>query len=622
MLPSSQVKEVSYKDYLIIIKRRLWVILACFVVSTVRATIQTYKKVPLYQATAKVIIEPMQQQFLPTQPIYAPPPFFDRDYIQSQLNVINSSILAKKAVERLVASGDKSFEGMDSPELAFLGGVSVGIIPGTQLITITYTHTDPIKAAQYANALANAYIQQDLEKRNEANRYATGWLEDQAAELQKKLQKSEAALREYVEKNEILSVQDIESRTQGFLESLKAEKIKLEGELSELSKRYKAKHPKMISLNTRLEAINKNIAEQMSKLLEINKKMMRYNILRQEVESDRSLYDSFLRRKKESEISTKLESTNIRIVDLAQIPDAPFSPNRKRDIQNGVTLGLFFGVCLAFLLEYLDSTVKTAEDVELYVKLPFLGYVPAGKFEVKSAKTNQEVDLVCFRFPSSRIAESFRSIRTSILFSSPEDRPIKTILVTSTAPREGKTTICINLSTVFATANERTLLIEADMRRPRIARTLNVSSRVGLSSFLAGSSSLEEIIQETAIPNFFVIPSGPKPPNPAELLTSNKTRMFLEELKQRFDRVIVDSPPVLTVADTPILANIVDGVVDVIKANFLNIDIILRARQRLYEAKAKIIGVILNNVNVRKEDAYYYYHYYYYSSEEKEKKKV
>lgn len=618
MFPSSQVKEVTYKDYLIIFRRRIWIILCCFLFSTIRATIQTYKKVPLYQATAKVIIEPVQQQFLPTQPIYSTPPYLDRDYIQSQLNILTSNILAKKAVERLIASGDKSFDGIEMPEMVFLQGVSVSLLPGTQLINVSYTHTDPIKAAQYANTLAQVYIQQDLEKRTEANRFATGWLEDQAMELKNKLQKSEAALREYMQQNEILSVQDIEGRTQEFLDKLKSEKMKLESEIKELSSRYKSKHPKMISLNTRLEEVNKNIEEQTTKLIEINNKMMRYKILQQEVESDRSLYDSFLRRKKESEISTKLESTNIRIIDLATVPSAPFSPNRKRDIKNGAMLGFIFGIGLSLLVEYLDSTIKTAEDVELYVKLPFLGYVPATRIEVKNIKGNQEIDLVSYRSPSSRVAEAFRSIRTSILFSSPEDRPLKTILITSTLPREGKTTVSINLSTIFANANERTLLLEADMRRPRISKTFNLASfQFGLSSYLTGSANLEKIVVETVIPNLFIIPAGPKPPNPAELLTSAKMRLLLEELKAKFDRIIIDSPPVITVADTAILANISDGVVDVIKANFLNIDIILRGRQRLYEAKTKIIGVILNNVNVRKEDSYYYYHYYYYSEEQK-----
>lgn len=223
-----------------------------------------------------------------------------------------------------------------------------------------------------------------------------------------------------------------------------------------------------------------------------------------------------------------------------------------------------------------------------------------------------------YQKPHSNVAEAFRSIRTSVIFSSPEDRPLKTILITSTSPEEGKTSMAINLATAFSQANERVLILEADMRKPKMADTFDVKNRgQGLSSFLAGTSSLEAVIMPTPISNLSLICSGPKPPNPAELLTSDKMRKLLDDLKTRFDRVILDSPPVLVVTDTAILANIVDGVIDVIRSGRTNLDPILRAKQRLLEAKARIIGIILNNIDVKREDYYYYYHYYY--AEDKEK---
>jgi capsular exopolysaccharide synthesis family protein len=303
------------------------------------------------------------------------------------------------------------------------------------------------------------------------------------------------------------------------------------------------------------------------------------------------------------------------VIDYADVPKKPFSPNRPKDVTTGVLLGLFLGSGLAIFLEYLDSTVKNADDIELFVRLPFLGYVPSGKLEVKA---KSDIDLIVYKMPQSRIAEAYRSIRTSIMFSAPEDRPLKTILVTSAAPQEGKTIVAVNLAISFARANEKVLLIDADMRRSRIHQILGLDRRVGLSSFLTGTATLEAVIRQTFIPNMFFISSGPVPPNPAELLTSARIRALLEELRTKFDRIIIDSPPVATVTDTSILANMVDGVIDVIRAGFVNIDIILRGRQRLLEAKSRIIGVILNNVDIKREDTYYYYHYYY--AEEKEKK--
>ncbi|HNX81475.1 MAG TPA: polysaccharide biosynthesis tyrosine autokinase [Candidatus Omnitrophota bacterium] len=610
MLPSPQTRDVTIKDYLIVFKRRLWVIIACFVITFSWSAYKTFKKIPMYSTYAKILVERSTPVVSPVQQYYVQPTYADKEFIQSQINVLTSRTLAKKVVENIAASGDMSFSGYPEPEGPFLGGVSVIPLVGTQIISVGYISTDPVRAARYANFLTNTYIQLDKEKRAEVGKSAAGWLDTQLVEARKKLKSSEDALNAYVQTNSIISLSDVEQRSQGALDSFKAEKANLENELADLSKRYKSKHPKYVSAVTRIESLKVDIEDETKKLLEMNNKLIQYNALKREMESDKTLFESLLRRSKETDVSKDVQSTNLRIIDLATVPVVPFTPNRQGDMRTGAMIGLFLGIGLAFILEYLDSTIKTAEDIEIYVKLPFLGYVPGAKLEMKGRET-KDIDLVCLRLPSSRIAEAFRSIRTSIIFSSPEDRPLKTILVTSTSPREGKTTVSINLATVFANANEKTLLIEADMRRPRISHSLGAENKAGLSSYLAGTAPLEECIEQTQTVNLFLLQGGPKPPNPAELLSSTRARMLLADLKTKFDRIIIDSPPILTVADTSILANIVDGVIDVIMANFLNIDIILRSRQRLFEAKAKIIGVVLNNVNVRKEDSYYYYHYYY-----------
>ena len=615
MLPSSQLRDVTVRDYLVIIKRRIWVILACFLFFTIRSTMNTLKKIPLYQAAAKILIEASLPNVAPLPQVYAPGGWDRGEYIKNQMSVLTSRTLARKVVESLIAGGDTTFSGMKEPERAFLGGVSIDAVAGTQLLNVGYVSRNPVQAAKFANALVNVYIQQDIQKRVEAGKYATGWLEEQLTELRKKLETAESALNDYIQKNQIVFVPNIEQRTQVGLEGLKQDKISIENEILELSKRYKSKHPKMIALQTKLEAVRNSIDDETMKLLQMNTKMIEYNALKREVESNKNLFESLLRRTKETEVSKELETTTISIVDLAEVPKGPFSPNRRQDISTGTMMGLLLGLCLAFVLEYLDSTVKTAEDIEMYVRLPFLGYVPSARRE---AKKEEEIDLLSHKMLRSRITEAYRSIRTSIIFSSPQDKPLKTILVTSTSPQEGKTTISINLGIIFAHANEKTIIVEADLRKPRIATSFQMANKEGLSSFLAGTASLDNVIKNTFIPNLSVITSGPKPPNPTELLISTKSAQLLEELKTRFDRIIIDSPPVISVADTVILANKVDGVIDVIRASFLNIDVILRGRQRLSEAKSRILGVILNNVDVKREDSYYYYHYYY--SEEKEKK--
>lgn len=617
MLPSSQFREVSVKDYLCVLKRRIWVIIVSFIVVTSLSTIKTLRTVCRYYATAKILIEKNVPKIAPMQEIYASIGV-DREYIQSQISILTSRSLAKKVIENLAARGDKTFVNKDDPEGAFLRGENVAQQLGTQIIKVGYISTDPIKAAKFANELTNAYIQQDVGHKTETTKVATHWLEGQLAEVKKKLDIAEADLNKYIQENKIITVPDIEKKTQTMVEKLKQEKASVESELAELCKRYKEKHPKVIALNTKLDSINNSINEETKKLLDLNELVIGYNTLKREVESNGSLYESLLKRAKEINVSQELETTNIRIIDLATIPNMPLSPNRKRDILTGMALGLLLGVSLSFLLEHLDSTIKTADDIETYIRLPFLGYVPSA--QKGEAKTGKDIDLISHNIPHSRIAEAYRSIRTSIIFSVPEDKPVKCILITSTAPQEGKSTVSINLGVVFAHANEKTLIVEADMRKPRLSESLGVDNKEGLSTFLTGvSNSSDTAIKQTSIPNLFLMPSGPRPPNPAELLTSVKMRSLLEELKLKFNRIIIDSPPVLTVADTSILANVVDGVIQVIRAGFQNIDYVLRCKQRLNDVKARIIGVILNNVNVKKEDSYYYYHYYY--AEDKEKKK-
>ena len=616
MLPSAQLREVTIRDYLVVLKRRGIVILACFLVIASWSAFKSFKKIRLYRTAAKILVEKFSPNVTYIQQVYSPV-FGDRDYMQSQINILTSRTLARKAVDKLAAGGDNTFSNAPDPEGAFLGGVSVSIIQGTQIISVGYISADPVKAAKYANVLADTFIQYDIEKKKAFTKSASGWLDTQLTEIKEKLQKSELALNQYLQKNEIVSVPNIEQKSQAIIEGLKQQKVTIENEISELSKRYKPKHPKIMTLNSRLDAVNKSINDETQKFLVLNEKMIEYNLLKREVDSNQYLYNSLLVRTKETEVSKQLENTLLQIIDVANIPVAPFSPNRKRDVGVGILLGLAVGVAIAFVLEYMDSTVKTAEDVEMYVRLPFLGYIPSSKQE---AKVGKDVDLASHKVPHSRIAEAYRSIRASIIFSSPEDRPLKTILITSASPQEGKSTVSINLATVFANSNEKVLLVEADMRKPRVSDSFGLPNKEGLSSFLTGVSTLETAMQATSVPNLSLMPSGPKPPNPAELLTSSKTRTLLEELRKRYDRIIIDSPPVITVTDTAILANIVDGVIDVVRANFLNIELILRGRQRLYEAKSKIIGVILNNVNVKKEDSYYYYHYYYADDKDKEKK--
>jgi capsular exopolysaccharide synthesis family protein len=283
-----------------------------------------------------------------------------------------------------------------------------------------------------------------------------------------------------------------------------------------------------------------------------------------------------------------------------------------------ILLALFCGIGLSFFLEYLDSSIRTAEDVTLYLSLAFLGYIPSA---YKESKVESERNLICFQKPKSTIAESYRTVRTSLLFASPEDRPLKTILITSSLPEEGKTFTTTNLATIFSQLNERIVLIDTDMRRSKVHKVFKVEQKNGLSDFLTGKLSFDMAVRPTFIPNLSLITAGTIPPNPSELLSSAKISSLFEVLKLRFDRIIIDSPPILSVADTSILANIVDGIVLVIKGASTRLEAIRQSKQKIMEAKGRIMGVVVNNIAPEKEDRYYYYHYYYSEEQKKEARK-
>ena len=317
-------------------------------------------------------------------------------------------------------------------------------------------------------------------------------------------------------------------------------------------------------------------------------------------------------------IDTSNHASTIRIIDSAKLPEHPLKPKKQQSILMAILFSLFFGIGVAVLLEYLDSSIRTAEDVNSYLNLPFLGYIPS--ISIQDGKNESEKALICCQNITNPAVESYRALRTSILFSSPEDRPLKAILVTSSLPGEGKSFIATNLASIFSQMNERVLLIDLDMRRPKLYKLFNIDQKPGLSAFLAGNASLESIIRTTQFSNLSIITSGAIPFNPSELLSSDKIRVLLEDLRSKFDRIIIDSSPALNVTDAHLLASSIDGVILVVKGASTRLEAVLGAKNKILESKGKLIGAVVNNINSVKEDRYYYHQYYYTEDKVKHKK--
>src|SRR5438552_651620 len=329
---------------------------------------------------------------------------------------------------------------------------------------------------------------------------------------------------------------------------------------------------------------------------------------------------------KETAISAGLRSSNIRIVDPAMVPTTPARPAKTKNIILSFLVGLVGGIGLALLREYLDNTVKSPDDIEALARLPSLAVVP--QFSGSSGGNRRgflpsfsgnghekRIELVAQHLPKSQMSEAFRALRTSILLSQ-ADHPPQVILVTSALPREGKTTAAANLAVTLAQLGDSTVLVDADLRKPGIGRLLNLAAGkyAGLSSYLAGVSGLDLVsVPHPAIPNLVAIPTGPLPPNPADLLSSHKLADAIAELRAKFKFIVIDSPPIMAATDAVILSVQADGVLLVVRSGETPKEAFTRTRDLLSSVKCHILGVVLNAVDASAPDYYYSYRYYPYS---------
>jgi polysaccharide biosynthesis transport protein len=377
----------------------------------------------------------------------------------------------------------------------------------------------------------------------------------------------------------------------------------------------------------REELLTQALEHQKVEVNQMSERMVQYSILKREAEANKALYDGLLTKLKEAGISAGLRSSNIRVVDPAMVPAYPSRPAKSRNILLSFLVGLVGGIGLALLREYMDNTIKSPDDIETLARLPSLAVVPAfSEFNgdrsrvklLKGASSNghdKRIELVAQHLPKSQISEAFRALRTALLLSQ-ADHPPQVILVTSALPREGKTTAAANLAVTLAQLGDRTLLIDADLRKPGVGRLLNLGSGkyAGLSSYLAGVSSLDLVtIQHPAIPNLSAIPTGPLPPNPADLLSSHSLTDAIAELRTKFKFIVIDSPPIMAATDAVILSVKTDGVLLVVRSGETPKEAFTRTRDLLLSVKCRLLGVVLNAVDSSAPDYYYSYRYYPYS---------
>jgi exopolysaccharide transport family protein len=722
--PELLSQESALGEYVRVLVKRKWTVLACLVTIFSVVAIASLKMTPIYEARGSIAINKPDSGLVN----FSNSPTFNVDYydpteMETEVKILQSDLLALQIVKELGIDRRPEFGGKTPPlpsslDLApdplqadsgrttsllasFRANLKVALAPNTHIIEVHYRSPDKDLAANVVNTLMTTYTENNFKSRFDSTMQASDWLSKQLIDLQMKVETSQEKLVHYQKEHEILGIDDKQNITTAkldelnkaltsaesermdkesvyrlvqagdtdtiasaasvldaagansqssgsLLESLRSKEADLKIQAAELSTQFGPAYPKLAQISNQLREIDSQLLaetrkasgkikgqymaalqrenmlhdaleKQKQEANKLNESAIEYSLLKRDLDTNRQLYEGLLEKLKEAGVSAGLRSNNFRIVDVARVPTGPIEPNIPRNLSFAFMLGLTSGVGLAFLLEGLDNTVRTTEQAQMISGLPPLGMIPLGsrsareganaKRLVIASSSKEVVELITQVRPQSQMAESYRALRTSLLLSN-LGAPPKVIMVTSALPQEGKTTTSINCAVVLAQKGIRVLLIDADLRRPSIHKTLGMGPRSGLSNVLTGSATLESAITHSPIlPNLDVLPAGTPPPNPAELLASTNMRDVLQELRGRYDHIVVDTPPTLSVTDAVVLSPRADAIVLVIRSGQTTKQALRRSRDILMQVNAKVSGVLLNAVDLSSPDYYYYYEY-------------
>lgn len=703
---SSGDRDPHLREYLLTLYKRRWTATAAFAVVLGCVIAYTFTATPVYQATARVLIDAERQNIIEFKEVVEPDEA-RTDYYQTQYNLLESRSLARKTLTNLqlwnhpefapgAASGPAAWlhalramwpatgqpaagtsPGVDETRAesaaidSFLQHLAVSPLRASRLTDVSLRSSDPALAARVVNEHTRGFIEQNLEYRFMASKEASDWLAGQLQEQRKQVAVAEAALQRYRESNDAISLQDRENivvqkladlngaltraKTEriekearynqivaiqrrnasldtfpailanSFIQQQKTELAALERQALQLGERLGDRHPEMVKLRTAIQGAQARLDAEIAKVMEsvrneflaaqaqerslfealeaqkqealsMNRKAIDYGVLQREIETSRQVYESLLQRAKETGVSTELRTSNIRVVDAAEVPRSPVSPRRLLNLAGGLLGGLALGIFLAFFFEYIDNRLKTPDDVGQHLGLPALAILPRvpGSGEPLLTAT-----------VAAGFSEAIRCLRTNLLFAKAQEQGPRTLVVTSTGAEEGKSVTAANLAISLAEAGLRVLLVDADLRRPRVHEIMDAPQEPGLSNVLVGTATPSQAIRRTATNMLWLIAAGRVPPNPSELLGSEQFRRFLKSLDGFFDWVVLDSPPVLPVADASIMAQRSSGVLFVVDAEKTNRYRARHALTRLRRVKAPLLGVVLNGVDFTRNSAYY-----------------
>ncbi len=699
--PSAAAEGLSLADIGRVILKWKWLIVACVVVSLGLGYAYTKTRVPLYEGSATIDLNPSQtnmglsdliEQSLSSEDVRLP-----TEVARMRSNIVVYDTIRELALEHRGPfphafdhlPAHAGMEAFPQPEIqgmigAVRGGLTVAPQSGTDIVSITFRDPRPDVARDVPNKIVEVYLKRNVDVHIQGTGRVTRWLADEMAGLKTQSNEAQARLSAYQKQHNLIGqgqndslalerlrvgngqvaaaqaesiIREAKLRlTQsndpdlvasvapsGTLVSLRGEMLQLRSQRDQLATRYGPNYPRLRELNNQMAGVQKQIDAEMgnvqrrireeyntaSRTLELmqgqvnqqlqeayklNDSAAQYALLRRDAESSRQLYDQLELKLKESNLAAGLNTASVNVIDEAMLPLGPVSPDVHQNVLIAGALGLLVGVLAAFLIDSLDDTLRTAEDVEIFSGLLSIGAIPHFQAAARTGRTDEMGEepgerrrLISISAPASPTAEAYRALRSSILLSA-IDNPLRTLVVTSAFMGEGKSTLSANIAVMLAQRGERVLLVDADLRRSTLHLLFGLRRPAqGLTNLLSRQTDQSVITHPLQqVPTLAYLPAGVVPPNPAELLASHRMAEMMRQWSEQYDRVIIDTAPILAVSDSLAPAARADSVLLVVRAGVTRKKALMRTREMLRRVNAHLLGAVVNDIDMRR-DSYYHY---------------
>lgn len=657
--------DLDLRYYAGVLWRGRWLIAVAAALGIALASLIAYLQIPEYQAQSMVQIEPPVPFFMGVNEALMGGGGYwqNSDFYNTQFKIITSKAIADQVIDELKLKDKSPFKESADPSGLFRSHIIVEPVPESRLTYIKVSHEDPLEAALWANRVADVYIRYSLDQRVESARKAFDWLRERLAttEIQMKEQ-NDKLYRQYQEQDfvpqgttsavnssieklqgELVDVQakrialdaaykqavDLKARKDN-LESvpqiaqdptwigLQAQVTAMELEKQRLKEKYRDTHPEVVRVDGVIRGLRQKKDERAGEVISLmekersqlqkreaqlrgateeqksiaanqNRRVAELDTVKKQANSASGLYDVLLQKLNESNIASSVQSNNIALIDKA-VGGVKVRPDKRRSALLGLAVGLVLGIALVLGRDYFDNTIKDPDEVERYLHMELLAAVP------KYDETNVHL-----------VTEAYQNLRTALIFARREDSG-QVVLITGTAPQEGKTSTIVNLAKLLAASGEKTLVMDLDLRRAQVHRRLGVSKEPGFSDYFTKREELDRLVQPTKSPNLFVLTAGALPPNPPALIARKQMGDLLDRLRRHFDWILVDSPPLASVTDALLLARYCDLAVYVVQHNKVDKKAIKRSILALQKVTPNLIGVVINALDTKTRGYYYYYY--------------